>query len=124
MKHRSGQDSDVQHCTPMTSTDRVTRDVPQSSGPMTAAADTQPDEALARSVAVDIGPRRPGVTYVTGNGALTVLDVITDRSEARRILRRKAAQFAILVRDPHTGSEYATCTVWTGSDRVLKAVSL
>lgn len=84
---------------------------------------SQSDEALACSVAADIGPRTPGVVYYDGPRLVQVRTVITDRAEARRILRRRAAQFAILVRDQHDGTEYATCTVWTGSDRVLKAVA-
>jgi hypothetical protein len=49
--------------------------------------------------------------------------VVTDPSEARRILRRNAAKFAVLVRDLHAGTEHYTGAVWTGSDRVLKAVA-
>lgn len=81
------------------------------------------DEVLARSVATDIGPRKAGVVYYDGPRLVQVRQVITDRTEARRILKRRAAQFAVLVRDLHAGTEYATCAVWTGSDRVLKAVN-
>ncbi|MFI2620363.1 hypothetical protein [Streptomyces sp. NPDC018584] len=86
-------------------------------------ASIQPDEALARSVTADIGPRKPGVVYYDGPRLVEVLQVITDRSEARRILKRRAAQFAVIVRDLHTGAEHPTCTVWTGTDRALKAVA-
>ena len=82
------------------------------------------DEALARSVAADIGPRTEGVVYYDGPRLVQVHQVVTDRTEARRILKRRAAQFAVIVRDQHTGCQYATCTVWTGSDRVLKAVTV
>ena len=84
---------------------------------------SQSDEALAQSVTTDIGPRRPGVVYYDGPRLVQVLAVIRDRTEARRVLRRKAAQFAVIIRDLHTGAEHATCTVWTGSDRVEKAVA-
>jgi hypothetical protein len=80
-------------------------------------------EALRRVVADQIGPRRPGVVYSDGVTNLRVLDVVTSPTEARRILRRRAAQFAVIVQDLHTGIERATCAVWTGSDRVLKAVA-
>jgi MinD-like ATPase involved in chromosome partitioning or flagellar assembly len=80
-------------------------------------------EALRRVVADQIGPRRPGVVYSDGVTNLRVLDLIADPSEARRILKRRAAQFAVIVQDLHTGIERATCAVWTGSDRVLKAVA-
>lgn len=86
---------------------------------------TQPDEALRRVVAEQIGPRKPGVVYDNTDGAFRVLDVITNPSEARRILRRRSAQFAVIVIDTlRPGAEpFAVGSVWTGSDRVLKAVA-
>jgi hypothetical protein len=92
-------------------------------GPL-APDSVQTEQFLARSVAMDIGPRTEGALYYDGPRLVQVRQVITDRSEARRILKRKAAQFAVLLRDQISGDEYATCTVWTGSDRVLKAVAL
>lgn len=83
----------------------------------------QADEALRRVVAGQIGPREPGVVYDNTDGIFTVLEVITDPSEARRVLKRRAAQFAITVHDRVTGSVSTIGTVWTGSDRVLKAVA-
>jgi hypothetical protein len=83
----------------------------------------QPDEALRQVVAAQIGPRRPGVVYDNAAGTYEVRAVVTDLAEARRILRRRAAQFAVLVRDLHTGTEHYTGATWTGSDRVLKAVA-
>lgn len=74
-------------------------------------------------VATQIGPREPGTEYDNASGAFKVLQVVTDPSEARRIMRRNAARFAILVRDLHAGTEHYTGAVWTGSDRVLKAVA-
>ncbi|MGW0948528.1 hypothetical protein ACWD4O_39060 [Streptomyces sp. NPDC002623] len=61
--------------------------------------------------------------YDNAAGLFQVRAVVTDRTEARRILRRKAATFAVLVRDLHTGTEHYTGATWTGSDRVLKAVA-
>jgi len=75
------------------------------------------------SPAAELGPRAEGIEYVTGNGAFRVLDVVTEPSEARRILKRHSARFAVLVRDLHAGTEHYTGAVWTGSDRVLKAVA-
>lgn len=92
-------------------------------GDNVAQVPSQPDEALRPDVADQIGPRVEGAVYDNQAGAFRVLQVVTDLSEARRILRRRAAQFAILVRDVHTGSEHYTGAVWTGSDRVLKAVA-
>lgn len=84
---------------------------------------TQADEALRRVVANQIGPRQPGVVYYDGSRLVQVRRVISDLTEARRILKRRAAQFAIEVVDLHTGSRHYTGSVWTGSDRVLKAVA-
>lgn len=93
--------------------------------PTSTSPDSIPDfdEALRRVVADQIGPRRPGTVYYDGDRLVRVESVITDLAEARRILRRKAARFAILVRDLHAGTEHYTGAIWTGSDRVLKAVA-
>lgn len=103
MKHRIRESVEVQHSTPTTT--------------------TQADEFLRRSTAADIGPREPGVVYYDGGRMVEVKAVITDRAEARRVLRRQSAQFAVLVEDLHAGTEHYTGAVWTGSDRVLKAVA-
>lgn len=76
------------------------------------------------SVSTQLGPRQPGTVYDNASGMFRVLDVVTEPAEARRILRRNAAKFAVLVRDMHAGTEYYTGAVWTGSDRVLKAVAV
>jgi hypothetical protein len=89
----------------------------------TTASAVQANEALRRVVADQIGPRTAGVVYYDGFRLIEVRQVITDRAEARRILRRKAAQFAIQVVDLHAGTEYYTCAAWTGTDRLVKAVA-
>lgn len=76
------------------------------------------------SVSAQIGPRRPGVVYYDGSRMVRVESVITDSSESRRILKRRAAKYAIEVTDLHDGTRYYTGAVWTGSDRVLKAVTV
>ncbi|WP_446458634.1 hypothetical protein [Streptomyces rochei] len=85
---------------------------------------TQADEALRRVTVQQIGPRRPGLVYDNATGTFEVRAVITDLTEARRVLRRHAARFAVLIQDLHDGTERYTGTVWTGSDRVLKAVTV
>ncbi|MFH8483581.1 hypothetical protein [Streptomyces sp. NPDC018055] len=91
------------------------------------APTTDPDiaEALRQVIARDIGPRQPGVIYQNTDGAFRVLNVTTDASEARRILKRRAAQFAITIIDVlrPDAEPFAVGSVWTGSDRVLKAVA-
>lgn len=79
--------------------------------------------SASTDVSVQIGPRAPGVVYDNASGLFEVLAVVTDTSEARRILKRHAARFAIHVRDLHAGTEHYTGATWTGSDRVLKAVA-
>jgi hypothetical protein len=80
-------------------------------------------DTTSPSAAEQIGPRAEGVVYYDGPRMVQVKAVVTDPSEARRILRRNAAKFAVLVRDPHAGTEHYTGAVWTGSDRVVKAVA-
>ncbi|MFD9249482.1 hypothetical protein [Streptomyces bottropensis] len=75
------------------------------------------------SVAAQIGPRVPGVVYYDGPRLVEVAEVITDRSESQRILRRHSARFAVRVVDQHAGTDYYTGAIWTGSDRVIKAVA-
>ncbi len=75
------------------------------------------------TTAEQIGPREPGVVYYDGASLVQVRAVVTDPSEARRILRRRSAQYAIEIIDLHTGDSRFTGAVWTGSDRVLKAVA-
>jgi hypothetical protein len=87
------------------------------------ATDPDVSEALRQVIARQIGPRRPGTVYDNATGTYEVVTVITDRDEARRRLRRRAAQFAVEIRDLHTGQTDLVGTVWTGSDRVLKAVA-
>lgn len=103
MKHRIREASHVQHCT--------------------TSASTQADEALRRVTASQIGPRMAGTVYDNATGTFEVRHVITDLTEARRVLRRQSARFAVLIRDVHAGTEHYTGAIWTGSDRVLKAVS-
>lgn len=79
--------------------------------------------ATQTTTAQQIGPRVAGVIYYDGPRLVQVQDVVTDPSEARRVLRRNAARFAILVRDLHAGTAHYTGAIWTGSDRVLKAVA-
>lgn len=74
-------------------------------------------------VSDQIGPRTAGTVYDNAAGTFEVRHVITDLTEARRVLRRQSARFAVLIRDVHAGTEHYTGAVWTGSDRVLKAVT-
>lgn len=79
--------------------------------------------AETMTIAEQIGPRVEGVVYYDGPRLVRVESVITDPSESQRILKRRAAQFAVEVIDLHTGDRYPTGAVWTGSDRVIRAVA-
>jgi hypothetical protein len=85
---------------------------------------SQADEALRRVTAQQIGPRQPGTVHYDGSRLVEVRQVVTDPTEARRVLRRRSARFAVLVRDLHDGTHRYTGAIWTGSDRVLKAVTV
>ena len=78
---------------------------------------------MAADIAAEIGPRAEGTVYYDGPNLVEVRAVITEPTEARRILKRHSARFAVLVRDLHVGTEHYTGAIWTGSDRVLKAVA-
>jgi hypothetical protein len=95
------------------------RSTDTSSGTRQTSLDTP-----TTTITAQIGPREPGVVYYDGGRMVEVRAVITDLTEARRVLKRKAARFAVLVRDLHAGTEHYTGAVWTGSDRVLKAVTV
>ncbi|MFE6412572.1 hypothetical protein ACFVOR_37195 [Streptomyces sp. NPDC057837] len=97
---------------------------PRDNVTQVATTTIQADEALRRVTASQIGPRRPGLVYDNASGTFEVRAVITDLAEARRVLKRHAARFAVLVRDLHAGTEHYTGAIWTGSDRVLKAVNV
>jgi hypothetical protein len=86
------------------------------------STDGQHDEALLRVITEQIGPRQPGVVYDNADGIFEVIEV-HNATEARRILKRRAAQYAITVRDLVTDTVGTIGTTWTGSDRVLKAVA-
>lgn len=89
----------------------------------TCASTTRTAPTSDSTTRAEIGPRAEGVVYYDGPALVQVLAVVTDPSEARRIMRRNAAKFAILVKDLHAGTEHYTGAIWTGSDRVLKAVA-
>lgn len=79
---------------------------------------------MAANIHTQLVPRTPGTVYDNASGTFEVRAVVTDLAEARRILRRQSARFAVLIRDLHAGTEHYTGAVWTGSDRVLKAVTV
>ena len=71
-------------------------------------------EELRRSVAADLGPRRPGAISTTPAGEMfEVIDVVTDAAEARRITGRRSAQFAVFsIRFDTVGTTASEVDVW------------
>ncbi|MEU9646991.1 hypothetical protein [Streptomyces sp. NPDC048188] len=74
-------------------------------------------------VAAGIGPRTAGAIYQNSDGAFEVLALVTDPAEAARLLRRRAARFAVIVRDVlrADGQPFAVGSVWTDSDYLVRA---
>lgn len=104
---------------------RIRHMATQAINPTDSIDTTQTNELLHRAVAAQVGPRKAGVVYRNIDGDFKVLDVITDQSEARRILKRRSAQFAVVIIDTlrPDAQPFAVGSTWTGSDRVLKAVA-
>ncbi|GAA5022979.1 hypothetical protein GCM10023335_55340 [Streptomyces siamensis] len=76
-------------------------------------------EALSRVVDERIGPRLAGTVHQNSDGACEVLTVIRDPERARDLLRRRCAQWALMVRAAlrPDGERFALGSVWTTSDR-------
>lgn len=70
----------------------------------------------------EIGPRRPGAIYQNADGRFEVLVLVTNRADAAQLLRRTAAQWAVIVRDTlrPDGQPFAVGTVWTDSDYLIR----
>lgn len=79
----------------------------------------QANEALRRVIASQVGPRKPGFIYRNVDGVFEVINVTTDRAEARRLLNRQSAQFAITVLNRLTGAVDTIGSVWTSCDQDL-----
>ncbi|MFI0742692.1 hypothetical protein ACH4PU_32120 [Streptomyces sp. NPDC021100] len=79
-------------------------------------------EALRRVVEAQIGPRRPGAIYQNTDGVFEVLAVVRDPKRARGLLRRRCAQWAVIVRDVlRAGAEpFAVGSVWTTADHLVR----
>lgn len=78
---------------------------------------------MAPTLVQAIGPRSEGAIYENVDGAFRVLELVTDPGKARELLHRRSAQFAVIVRDMRRedGQPFAVGSVWTTSDRLLKA---
>ncbi|MET9077880.1 hypothetical protein ABZX95_38355 [Streptomyces sp. NPDC004232] len=79
-------------------------------------------EALRRVIEEQIGPRRPGAIYQNVDGAFEVLALIRDPQRARELLRRRCAQWAVIVRDVlrPDGEPFAIGSAWTTSDHLVR----
>ncbi len=88
-----------------------------------AAPDPMILEAPRRGIDDQIGPRAMGAIYQNVSGAFEVLAVIRDPERARELLKRRCAQWALIVRDVlrPDGEPFAIGDVWTTSDHLVRA---
>ncbi|MFI1726424.1 hypothetical protein [Streptomyces sp. NPDC020489] len=79
-------------------------------------------EALRRVVDAQIGPRHAGAIYRNTDGLFEVLAVVRDPKQARALLNRRCAQFALIVKDitRHDGEPFVIGSVWTTSDFLVR----
>ncbi|MET9427909.1 MULTISPECIES: hypothetical protein [unclassified Streptomyces] len=86
------------------------------------APDPMTLEALRRVVEAQIGPRQPGAIYQNADGAFEVVALIRDPQRARELLRRRCAQWAVIVKDVlRPGAEpFAIGSAWTSSDYLVR----
>ncbi|WP_331722822.1 hypothetical protein OG848_47620 (plasmid) [Streptomyces canus] len=101
-----------------------TPDRPTPSGPRPhlRAADPMVMEALRRVVELEIGPRKTGAIYRNVDGVFEVLAVIRDPEQARSLLKRRSARWALIVKDitRADGEPFAIGSVWTTSDYLVR----
>ncbi|MCX4598339.1 hypothetical protein OG819_55370 [Streptomyces sp. NBC_01549] len=85
------------------------------------AGDLKNLEGLRRVVEDQIGPRAKGTIYQNIDGAFEVLAVIRDPQQARELLKRRCAQWAVIVRDVlrADGEPFPVGSVWTDSDHLV-----
>ncbi|MFF7566618.1 hypothetical protein ACFZB4_42515 [Streptomyces pseudovenezuelae] len=92
--------------------------------PQAHAAPPDPStlEALRRVVDAQIGPRGVGAIYQNSDGAFEVIAVIRDPAMARGLLKRRCAQWALIVKDVTRagGEPFAIGSVWTTSDYLVR----
>jgi hypothetical protein len=79
-------------------------------------------EALRRVIEEQIGPRGAGAIYTNADGAFEVVAVVRDPERARALLKRRCAQWALIVRDVlRPDSEpFAIGSVWTTADYLVR----
>lgn len=85
-------------------------------------ADSTTLEALRRVIDDQIGPRQPGAIYQTSDGAFEVIALIRDPKKARELLKRRCAQWALIVKDVlRPGAEpFVVGSAWTASDYLVR----
>ncbi|MEU5666506.1 hypothetical protein [Streptomyces longwoodensis] len=87
-----------------------------------APADPTILEALRRVIDEQIGPRQPGAIYQNSDGAFEVIALIRDPQRARDLLKRRCAQWAVIVKDVlRPGAEpFVIGSAWTTSDHLVR----
>ncbi|MGM0364171.1 hypothetical protein ACNFRX_29755 [Streptomyces griseoaurantiacus] len=94
----------------------------QPSAVPATAPDPMTVEALRRIVDEQIGPRFPGAIYSNQDGAFEVIALIRDPKRARELLKRRCAQWALIVKDVlRPGAEpFVVGSTWTTSDHLVR----
>ncbi|XIG72986.1 hypothetical protein C1N81_05150 (plasmid) [Streptomyces sp. SGAir0957] len=83
---------------------------------------------MERVIDAQIGPRAVGAIYRNVDGLFEVVAVVRDHAMAKALLKRRCAQWALLVKDiARVNAEpFAIGSAWTDSDHLereaLKAV--
>lgn len=91
-----------------------------------AASAVVPDsttlDALRRVIDEQIGPRQPGAIYQNQDGAFEVIALVRDPKKARELLKRRCAQWALIVKDVlRPGAEpFVIGSAWTTSDYLVR----
>ncbi|MFJ6661599.1 hypothetical protein ACIQNG_35410 [Streptomyces sp. NPDC091377] len=86
-------------------------------------ADPTTLEALRRVIADQIGPRSPGAIYQSeAGGRFEVLAVVLDPESARALLKRRGAQWALIVKDVlrPASDPVAIGTAWAKGDYLVR----
>ncbi|MEW2467897.1 hypothetical protein AB0919_23175 [Streptomyces sp. NPDC046994] len=99
----------------------LTTSIPHQKPAPAPSGDPATREALRRVVEEQIGPRTKGVIYQNCDGAFEVLSVILDPQQARELLKRRCAQWALIVREVlrPDGEPFPVGSVWTDSDHLV-----
>ncbi|MET9497424.1 hypothetical protein [Streptomyces sp. NPDC006552] len=96
--------------------------LPSRPAPLSSVSDRFIREALERVIDAQIGPRGVGAIYRNSDGAFEVVAVVRDHAMAKGLLKRRCAQWALIVKDVlrADGEPFAVGSAWTNSDHLVR----